>query len=73
MSQIPFKQSKRIEMTGWFKQYFFGNLRRNFLFTVRKSTSYQILQKASLPNLFAREKAGDKADTVSAHAAQKTQ
>ena len=30
----PCKQSKRIEMTGWFKQYFPGNLRKNFLFTV---------------------------------------
>ena len=34
MSQIPCKQSIRIEMTGWFKHYFPGNLRRNFLFTV---------------------------------------
>ena len=29
MSQIPSEQSKRIEMTGWFKHYFPGNLRRN--------------------------------------------
>ena len=73
MSQIPCTQSKRIEMTGWFKHYFPGNLRRNFLFTVCNYTSYQNLQKTSLPNPFAGEKAGDKAGTVSAHAAQKTQ
>ena len=30
MSQIPCKQSTRIEMTGRFKHYFPGNLRRNF-------------------------------------------
>ena len=53
-----------MEMTGWFKQYFPGNLRRNFLFTVCNYTSYQNLQKNSLPNPFAREKAGDKAGTV---------
>ena len=57
MSQIPCKQSIRIEKSGWFKHYFPGNLRRNFLFTVCNYTSYQNLQKASLPNLFAREKA----------------
>ena len=34
MSQIPCKQSTRIEMTGWFKHCFPANLRRNFLFTV---------------------------------------
>ena len=62
MSQIPCKQSIRIEMTGWFKHYFPGNLRRNFLFTVCNYTSYQNLQKTSLPNPFAREKAGDKAE-----------
>ena len=73
MSLISCKQSTRIEMTGWFKHYFPGNLRRNFLFTVRNFTSYQSLQKTSLLNPFAREKAGDKAGTVSAHAAQKTQ
>ena len=73
MSQIPCKQSIRIEMTGWFKHYFTGNLRRNFLFRICNYTSYQNLRKTSLPNLFAREKAGDKAGTVSAHAAQKTQ
>ena len=73
MSQIPCKQSIKIEMTGWFKHYFPGNLRRNFLFKVCNYTSYQNLQKTSLPNPFAREKAGDKAGTVSAHAAQKTQ
>ena len=28
MSEIPCKQST-IEMTGWFKHYFPGNLRRN--------------------------------------------
>ena len=72
MSQIPCKQSTRIEMTGWFKHYFPGNLRRNFLVTVCNYTSYQNLRKTSLPNPFARKKAGDKADTVSAHAAQKT-
>ena len=49
MSQIPCKQSTRIEMTGWFKHYFPGNLRRNFLFTVCNYTSYQSLQKTSLP------------------------
>ena len=59
MSQIPCKQSKRIEMTGWFKHNFPGNLRRNFLFTVCNCTSHQNLQKNSLPNPFAREKAGD--------------
>ena len=69
MSQIPCKQSIRIEMTGCFP----GNLRRNFLFEVCNYTSYQNLQKTSLPNPFAREKAGDKTGTVSAHAAQKTQ
>ena len=73
MSQIPSKQSKRMEMTGWFKHYFPGNLGRNFLFTVCNYTSYQNQQKTSLPNQFAREKAGDKAGTVPAHAAQKTQ
>ena len=66
MSQIPCKQSTRTEMTGWFKHYFPGNLRRNFLFKVCNYTSYQNLQKNSLPNPFAREKAGDKAGTVSA-------
>ena len=72
MSQIPCKQSKKIEMIGWFKQYF-PNLRKNFLFTVCYYTSYQNLQKTFLPNLFPSEKAGDKAGTVSAYAAQKTQ
>ena len=72
MSQIPCKQSKRIEMTGWFKHCFPGKLRRNFLFTVYNYTSYQNLQKTSLLNPFVRENAGDKAGTVSAHAAQKT-
>ena len=67
MSQIPCKQSTRREMTGWFKHYFSGNLRRNFLLSVCNYTSYQNLQKNSLPNPFAREKAGDKAGTVSAH------
>ena len=70
MSQILCKQSIRIEMTGWFKHYFPGNLRRNFLFKVCNYTSYQNLQKTSLSNPFAREKAGDEAGTVSAHAAQ---
>ena len=73
MSQIPCKQSKRIEMTGWFKHYFLGNLKKNFLFTVCNYTNYQNLQKTFLPNPFAHEKAGDKAGTVSAHADQKTQ
>ena len=73
MSQIPCKQSIRIEMTGWCKHYFPGNLRRNFLFKVCNYTGYQNLQKTSLSNPFAREKAGDMAGTVSAHAAQKTQ
>ena len=50
MSQIPCKQLIRIEMTGWFKHYFPGNLRRNFLVTVCNYTSYQNLQKTSLPN-----------------------
>ena len=58
MSQIPCKQSIRIEMTGWFKHYFPGNLRRNFLFMVCNYTSYQNLQNTSLPNPFANEKAG---------------
>ena len=58
MSQIPCKQSKRIEMTGWFKQYFPGSLRRNYLVTVCNYTSYQNLQTTSLPNPFGREKAG---------------
>ena len=70
MSQIPCKQSKRIEMIGWFKHYFTGNLRRNFLLKVGNYTSYQNLQKTSLPNPFAREKAGDKAGIVSAHASR---
>ena len=73
MSQISPKQLKRIQMTGWFKHYFPGNLRKNFLLTICNYTTYQNLQKTSLPNPFAREKAGDKAGTVSAHAAQKTQ
>ena len=64
MSQIPCKQSTRIEMTGWFKHYFPGDLRRNFLLTVCNYTGYQNLQKTSLPNPFAREKAGDKAGTA---------
>ena len=64
MSQIHCKQSIRIEKSGWFKHYFPGNLRRNFLFKVCNYTSYQNLQKTSLPNPFAREKAGDKAGTV---------
>ena len=72
MSQIHCKQSIRIEKSGWFKHYFPGNLRRNILFKVCNYTSYQNLQKTSLPNPFVREKAGDKAGTVSAHAAQKT-
>ena len=63
MSQIPCKQSIRIEKSGWFKHYFPGNVRRNFLFKVCNYTSYQNLQKTSLPNPFAREKAGDKAGT----------
>ena len=61
MSQIPCKQSIRIEKSGWFKHYFPGNLRRNFLFKVCYYISYQNLQKNSLPNPFAREKAGYKA------------
>ena len=32
MSQIPCKQSIRIEKSGWFKHYFPGNLRRNFFY-----------------------------------------
>ena len=72
MSQIPCKQSIRIEMTGWFKHYFPGNLRRNFLFKVCNYTSYQILQKNSLPYPFAREKRGTKqALCLGALAAQK--
>ena len=57
MSQIPRKQSIRIEMTGWCKYYFPGNL-RNFLFKVCNYTSYQNLQKISLPNPFTREVGG---------------
>ena len=64
MSQIHCKQSIRIEKSGWFKHYFPGNLRRNILFKVCNYTSHQNLQKTSLPNPFAREKAGDKAGTV---------
>ena len=64
MSQIPCKQSTRIEMTSWFKHYFPSNLKRNFLVTVCNYTSYQNLQKTSLPNPFAREKTGDKAGTA---------
>ena len=56
MSQIHCKQSIRIEKSGWFKHYFAGNLRRNFSFKVCNYTSYQNLQKTSLPNPFAREK-----------------
>ena len=56
MSQIHCKQSIRIEKSGWFKHYFPGNLRRNILFKVCNYTSYQNLQKTSLPNPFAREK-----------------
>ena len=37
MSQIPCKQSIRIEKSGWFKHYFPGNLRRNF-FCLRFAT-----------------------------------
>ena len=48
MSQIPCKQSIRIEKSGWFKHYFPGNLRRNLLFKVCNYTSYQNLQKTSL-------------------------
>ena len=48
-------------------------LRRNFLLVVCNYTGYQNLQKNSLPNPFGREKAGDKAGTVSVHAAQKKQ
>ena len=74
MSQIHCKQSIRIEKSGWFKHYFPGNLRRNFFclrfVTIPVTKTYK---KTSLPNPFAREKAGDKAGTVSAHAAQKTQ
>ena len=55
MSQIHCKQSIRIEKSGWFKHYFPGNLRRNILFQVCNYTSYQNLQKTSLPNPFARE------------------
>ena len=64
MSQIHCKQSIRIEKSGWFKHYFPGNLRRNILFKVCNYTSYQNLQKTSLPNPFAREKAGDTSSDV---------
>ena len=69
MSQIPCKQSIRIEKSGWFKHYFPGNLRRNFLFTVCNYTSYQNLQKTSLPNPFAREKKNLSAQPVRPSAA----
>ena len=58
MSQILCKQSTKIEMTGWFKHYFPGNLRRNFLFTVCNYTSYQSLQKNSLPTRSPVKKRG---------------
>ena len=43
ISQIPCKQSIRIEKSSWFKHYFPGNLRRNFLFKVCNYTSYEFL------------------------------
>ena len=58
MSQIPCKQSIRIEMTGWFKHYFPGDLRRNFLFKVCNYTSYQILQKTLCPTRSPVKKRG---------------
>ena len=58
MSQIPRKQSTRIEMTGWFKHYFPGNLRRNFLLTVCSYTSYQNLQKNLCPTRSLVKKRG---------------
>ena len=48
-------------------------LRRNFLLVVCNYTNYQNMQKNSLPNPLAREKAEDKEGTLSVHAAQKTQ
>ena len=45
---------------------------KELLLAVCNYTTYQNLQKNSLPNPFARKKAGDKAGTVSVHAAQKT-
>ena len=58
MSQIPCKQSIRIEKSGWFKHYFPGNLRRNFLFTVCNYTSYQNLQKPLCPTRSPVKKRG---------------
>ena len=52
-----------------------GNIymRRNLLLVVCNCISYQNLQRNSLPNPFAREKAGNEAATVSVHIAQNTQ
>ena len=36
MSQIPCKQSKRIEMTGWFKHCFPSKLCLNIVFPVNE-------------------------------------
>ena len=58
MSQIPSKQSKRVEMTGWFKHYFPDNLRRNFLLTVGNYNSYQNLQKPLCPTRLPVKKRG---------------
>ena len=42
MSQIPCKQSTRIEMTGWFKHYFPGNLRRNLDFCYSRNINLSL-------------------------------
>ena len=58
MSQIPCKQSIRIEKSGWFKHYFPGNLRRNILFQVCNYTSHQNLQKPLCPTRSPVKKRG---------------
>ena len=58
MSQIPCKQSIRIEKSGWFKHYFPGNLRRNILFQVCNYTSYRNLQKPLCPTRSPVKKRG---------------
>ena len=58
MSQIPCKQSTRIEMISGFKQYFPGNLKSNFLIGVCNYTSYQNLQKPLCPTRSPVKKRG---------------
>ena len=59
MSQIPCKQSIRIEMTGWFKHnYFPDNLRRNFLFTVCEKAGDN--SACLVPRFFTSERVGQR-------------